>query len=493
MPKPSVSLMASKRSISSAIDIPSFTLAPSSTHTHASSLSTMLDDLAPELVLAIVAFLEPHSALRLRAASRRLHALISRAFYWQQLCNDGFGASALEHSLAGSAWVMHYFALQRVRARMPTLLDRSVKGNLQLAARLYASQALLSSEVLDTLRSSLSSSSSLTSSAASLTSSSSSLKLSDSSNIKIDDGLGAGTISIVDDVPLAAPESSQQQQPLPQRPMALEEFEALVRLLGPESPPAVDEPRSDLAIHVVAALDCVSGLKVLLDNGANVQALNYSLQTPLHVAARSSALSAVQFLLTALTPHESANDLCTSTATTSTTSPRSNNVLHSSTPALRVSALTNSPVRGSSSSRQRLTASTDVTTAASSSTLSTSPVLLCSSINAVDINQQTPLHLACGFEASRDSAKQPIRPLLRLLVRYSADIHAGNKYGSTPLHLAAINENYPAAIELVQLGADINLRDNKGMSPRDFASQRMTRALGSARVREGATDRCTLS
>ena len=82
------------------------------------------------------------------------------------------------------------------------------------------------------------------------------------------------------------------------------------------------------------------------------------------------------------------------------------------------------------------------------------------SVNAVDINGHTPLHL---------SAMYGLADVSDVLIKHGADVHARNKELSTPLHKAAERHigayQYPygAAELLIRSGADVNaLNENIG-------------------------------
>ncbi|KDQ08695.1 hypothetical protein BOTBODRAFT_84408, partial [Botryobasidium botryosum FD-172 SS1] len=79
------------------------------------------------------------------------------------------------------------------------------------------------------------------------------------------------------------------------------------------------------------------------------------------------------------------------------------------------------------------------------------------SVNAVDRNGLTPLHLAVSCHGYVD-----LIPLLALLVSAGADVNATNANGSTPLHLAALHGNILASEYLIGAGADMARLDLGG-------------------------------
>ncbi|EAY07455.1 hypothetical protein TVAG_499410 [Trichomonas vaginalis G3] len=60
--------------------------------------------------------------------------------------------------------------------------------------------------------------------------------------------------------------------------------------------------------------------------------------------------------------------------------------------------------------------------------------------------------------------------LLEYFISNGADINAENKYGLTPLHQAAMNNNKETTEILISNGADINAKDKYGLTPLNIAS-----------------------
>jgi ankyrin repeat protein len=72
---------------------------------------------------------------------------------------------------------------------------------------------------------------------------------------------------------------------------------------------------------------------------------------------------------------------------------------------------------------------------------------------------RTPLHLAC--EGQSQSVFN-IEECLRLLVKHGANVNAEDRSGRTPLHKACDSPRLVMA--LLELGADVSLRDGEGRS-----------------------------
>ncbi len=83
-------------------------------------------------------------------------------------------------------------------------------------------------------------------------------------------------------------------------------------------------------------------------------------------------------------------------------------------------------------------------------------------VHAKDKFGWTPLHLAAAKENASATAE--------LLLNQGADIHAKDKFGWTPLHSAASNNAYETAELLLNKGANVNAKDNHGWTPLYWAA-----------------------
>jgi ankyrin repeat protein len=74
---------------------------------------------------------------------------------------------------------------------------------------------------------------------------------------------------------------------------------------------------------------------------------------------------------------------------------------------------------------------------------------------------QTLLHLLAGTSGH----KPEVVGAIRLLIEYGANVNAKDRFGATPLHMAAIAGSVPAMEALITGGADVNARSNDGFTP----------------------------
>ena len=59
--------------------------------------------------------------------------------------------------------------------------------------------------------------------------------------------------------------------------------------------------------------------------------------------------------------------------------------------------------------------------------------------------------------------------VIRLLLQNRANANKRNRFGSTPVHFAAMMNSTEAIAVLVEYGASINIKDNYGYKPIDWA------------------------
>ena len=82
-------------------------------------------------------------------------------------------------------------------------------------------------------------------------------------------------------------------------------------------------------------------------------------------------------------------------------------------------------------------------------------------INDYGINGNRPLHIAAGKWANENMISE--------ILQKGADINIRNVYGQTPLHFAADFGHQESMKILIQNGADVNAKDRAGNTPLSIA------------------------
>lgn len=99
-------------------------------------------------------------------------------------------------------------------------------------------------------------------------------------------------------------------------------------------------------------------------------------------------------------------------------------------------------------------------------------------VEARDRFGRTPLLVA---------AREGNEAVVKLLLKRGADKAAKNNAGKTPLHLAAEEGQTAVAWRLIRCGADVEAQDREGRTPLSLASWRGQEAVASLLIRHGAT------
>ena len=76
--------------------------------------------------------------------------------------------------------------------------------------------------------------------------------------------------------------------------------------------------------------------------------------------------------------------------------------------------------------------------------------------------EETPLHCAASYSSGE---------MVRILIRYGANVNAKTRCGYVPLHYAATKNNLTAAMVLVREGGNLNIKNDFGFSPKRRALQ----------------------
>ena len=98
-------------------------------------------------------------------------------------------------------------------------------------------------------------------------------------------------------------------------------------------------------------------------------------------------------------------------------------------------------------------------------------------INVQDNGKNTALHVACSYRYNNLQGSKFRDPALELLIRGGMMINLQNNRGETALHLAIRSSQYVKAGMLVRAGANVDLLDHKGASPRNMDTKWITRIM----------------
>ena len=107
--------------------------------------------------------------------------------------------------------------------------------------------------------------------------------------------------------------------------------------------------------------------------------------------------------------------------------------------------------------------------------------------NGRDARGRTPLQTVIEAPRFRDEPGKVLdQKNTRLLLDAGADVHVRGRYGHTLLHMAVMADRADLAAILLERGAGVNVRDDSGLTPLHLAAQRRTTALAEVLLAKGA-------
>jgi ankyrin repeat protein len=100
-------------------------------------------------------------------------------------------------------------------------------------------------------------------------------------------------------------------------------------------------------------------------------------------------------------------------------------------------------------------------------------------VNATDVGDHTPLHLAALYDHPSVAS---------VLIDRGANIGARDSCGWTPLHMAAYGNKPAVAERLIGWGADVNARDHRNQTPLSLAIKYNKNDVAAVLRQHGAVD-----
>jgi len=98
-------------------------------------------------------------------------------------------------------------------------------------------------------------------------------------------------------------------------------------------------------------------------------------------------------------------------------------------------------------------------------------------VNAVDVDDRTPLHWASSSGAI---------DIARFLIDQKAEVDRPDNSGWTPLHIAVSAGQESIVQELIGAGADVNRKNDKGLTPLHYAASKSRIDIGRLLISRGA-------
>jgi ankyrin repeat protein len=98
-------------------------------------------------------------------------------------------------------------------------------------------------------------------------------------------------------------------------------------------------------------------------------------------------------------------------------------------------------------------------------------------VNLQDKYGHTPLHVAASINSPA---------VADLLIQSGAEVNAQNEDGDAPLHYAAKNNSPTVAELLIKSGAEVNAQDKDGKTPLHWAAENNSAAVAELLIKSGA-------
>lgn len=223
-------------------------------------------------------------------------------------------------------------------------------------------------------------------------------------------------------------------------------------------------------LHYAVSVNNIRAVKILLENGADVNAKDYVGTTPLHNAAtfNDQNLEIVKILL----EYGAELDVIDQ---------------YGSTPLFRAASSNNFDTveilleNGADANGKGTNGNPPLSVAVSNNDIDTSKLLIeyGADVNTTNVFGEKPLHQA-AFRNNIDIAN--------ILIENGADVNAKDQDGATPLHHAAFNNSLEIVKILLDNGADVSLENKDGNTPQQIAVSNNNIEIAELLIQKGAID-----